>query len=132
MKLTRSAPIAPGDLVWREHEAGVWRVIGLQERVYSASDYRPLGARVGDPAPPWALLERVLDGDFKPPLSAARGRAPRRAGAPVTALRKISKDDLHALCRRILQRLAAHRLAPCAVTRRASVRSLSIRNTSTG
>lgn len=77
-------------------------MIGLEERIYSPSDYRPLGVRVGDPAPPWAVLEKVLDGDFKQPVSLARGRAPRRAGAPVTSLKRITRDDLTALIRRIL------------------------------
>lgn len=101
-KLIGEMPIGVGDLCWREHEPGCWRVVGVEERTYGAADYIPLGARVGDPAPPWCVLERVLDGDFLPPASAARGRAPRRAGAPVTALRRISRADLESLCRRIL------------------------------
>lgn len=95
--------IGVGDFVWRANELGVWRVVGLEERIFQAGDYLPLGRKIGDAAPPWAVLERVLDGEFQIPVSAARGRSPRRAGASITSLRRISRADLEDFARRVME-----------------------------
>lgn len=94
--------LEPGTLVTRTSgEPGIWRVISIESRVYGPRDYLPLGAKLGDPAPPHAVLERALAWDFSPPRCEGQGQRPRRAGAPLGALRVVSRSELAALIERV-------------------------------
>lgn len=94
----------PGTLVTRlSGEPGIWRIVSIEERTYGPRDYLPLGARLGDPAPPLATLERALAWDFTPPRSEGRAQRPRRALSPLASLRPVSRGELRGLISRVEQ-----------------------------